>query len=133
MTKGATMLRRAVITVAGLAMTASLGVAGAGSAASPALHVTAGSKWTAELNGAGVSLCEIDTFAANHTFKSDLYNDKGTWSGGGATITMKWTRGSERGLTFMGTWVSTAKVYQGNPIVGALVKGVVSSYNGVPC
>lgn len=121
------MLRRAVVTAAGLAMTASVGLTGAGaaSAASPALHVTAGSKWTAELNGAGVSLCEVDTFAANHTFKSDRYNDKGTWSGGGATITMKWTGGSDSGLKFKGTYASSPKEYVGVP-TGQLVKGTVA-------
>jgi hypothetical protein len=122
------MLRRAVMTAAGLAaMATSVGMVGAGaaSAALPALHVTAGSKWTAELNGAGVSICEVDTFAANRTFKADLYNDKGTWSGGGRTITMHWTRGMLRGAVFMGTWAKSAQAYEDVPN-GALVKGVVS-------
>jgi hypothetical protein len=122
------MLRLAVMTAAGLAMAAGVGLIGAdaASAATPAvLHVTAGSKWTAELNGVGVSFCEVDTFAANHTFTADVQNDRGTWSGGGRTITMKWTHGSLQGSVFMGTWARTAKAYEDVPN-GALVKGVVA-------
>lgn len=87
------MLRRVAVLAAGIAMTASVGLAGVStaSAASPAPHIKNGSQWTAEVNGGGG--CEVNTFAANHTFHGGLYGDKGLWCGGGNKITMTWTAG----------------------------------------
>jgi hypothetical protein len=133
------MLRRAVAMAAGLAMTASVGLAGAStaSAASPAvLHIKPGSEWTAEVNGGGG--CEVQTFAANHTFRGGSY-DEGLWSGGGNKIAMTWTAGYVSGLTFTGTFTRTpTKEYVGNfggisATTGQLVKGVVSSWDGFTC
>ena len=133
------MLRRAAVLAAGLAMTAGVGLAGGGaaSAASPVLHVKPGSNWTAEVNGGGG--CEVETFAANHTFHGGLYGDKGPWSGGGNRITMTWTAGYVTGLTFTGTFTKTpTKEYVGNfggiaAATGQLVKGVVSNWDGFTC
>lgn len=81
------MLRRAAAIAAGIAMTASVGLAGAcaASAASPALHIANGSKWTIEPNNAA---CGIETFTPTHKFTSDLFHDEGTWSGGGSKMFM---------------------------------------------
>ena len=132
------MIRQAAVCAAGLAMTASVGLAGVGaaSAASPALMVKAGSQWTAEVKGAS---CEIVTFAANGTFSGDMSNDSGTWSGGGKTINLKWTRGHADGLTFNGTFTKTpTKEYKGGfggLVVGPgqLVKGAVPTFHRVTC
>jgi hypothetical protein len=123
---------------AGFAMTASVGlaVAGPASAASPAvLHIKPGSEWTAKLRGLG---CELETFAADHTFTGDTSDipygtDAGTWSGGDMTISMIWSRGPLHGWKFTGTFTKTpVKEYRGTftgPIgdyTGKLVKGDVS-------
>ncbi len=93
------MLRRVGVVAAGLAMMASVGSLGASaaSAASSAVHVEPGSTWRALIYDGG---CEAETFWANGTFVSRGI-DAGRWSGGGKTISMKWTRGV-RGLTFFG-------------------------------
>ncbi len=132
MAKEVTKLRRAVMMAAGLALTASVGLPGIGaaSASGPVLHIKPGSKWTAEVNGGGG--CEVDTFAANHTFSGGLYGDKGLWSGGRNKITMTWTAGYVTGLTFTGTFTKTpTKEYVGNfggitAATGQLVKGAVA-------
>jgi hypothetical protein len=98
------MLRRVAVVVAGLAMTASIGLAGvcSASAASPALHIKPDSMWTLEVKNGG---CEEDIFQSNRTFSSDVGGDAGTWSGCGATIAMNWTSGSDAGQKFSGTFV----------------------------
>ena len=71
--------RRATLVGAGLAMSASFGLAGVGmaSAVSPALNIKAHSIWTVEVKGNG---CELIQFTdAGHTFVSDLGGDAGTW------------------------------------------------------
>jgi hypothetical protein len=77
------------VLAAGLAMTATVGLAGAGAvsaASSAALHIEAGRHWTIEIdNGA----CQVLTFAANGTFSADLALDSGTWRGGTSIIPMK--------------------------------------------
>jgi hypothetical protein len=141
MTKETTMLRRAAVLTAGLAMTVSIGLAGAGaaSAASPA-GITNGSKWTLEVNSTGV--CEVDTFSTTtHTFTSDLRGDSGHWSVPAPNkVKMKWTAGTDVGLIFPGVFTSTpVKEYVGSfrgsgvGFSGQLVKGVVPTWNGVPC
>ncbi len=41
------------------------------------------------------------------------FGDKGTWSGGAATLNMKWTGGSQAGWKFTGIWSSSTKGYMG--------------------
>ena len=137
----AMMLRRTAVIVAGLAMATSFGLAGAGaaSAAAPALKVKPGSHWTLEDHGIeGTGGCEVDTMASNGTFTSDLFGDSGTWSGGGSTITVTWTAGSDNGVVFTGTFVRTptTKEYKGSfntGDLGLLIKGVVHSFRGQIC
>jgi hypothetical protein len=127
--------RRAAMVVTGLAMAASLGLAGAGlaSASAPALKIKPHSTWTLELGG-GSTGCEVETFnTITHHWTSDAASDKGTWSGGGSTISMVWKKGANAGLTFSGTFAtSPAKEYTGSfggsvvGLTGQLVKGAVS-------
>jgi hypothetical protein len=124
------MLRRGAAVAAGLVMAASLGLTGAGmaSAAAPALKIHNGSLWTQVVSGAG---CEVLTFHSNFTFATTEFGgDAGKWKGGGATIKMKWTAGSDIGLTFQGTFTTTpVKEYSGmvnnGNAPGQLVKGAV--------
>jgi hypothetical protein len=127
------MWRRAAVVAAVLAMGASVGLAGAGvaSAVTPALHVTGGSIWTTEITGAG---CQLDLFKSNGHFHSpeiEFNGDAGTWSGGGSTIKMVWTKGEDTGLTFKGTYVKAYQEYTGNytngsqAYTGYLVAGAV--------
>jgi hypothetical protein len=97
------MSRRATVLGAGRAMTASAGFVGAGSASAavPARevqHIKPGSKWTfahaASIEGV---YCEVDTFAANHTFTDDRSGESGAWSGNGKRIVMTWTSGGPIG------------------------------------
>ncbi len=134
------MLRQAAMTLAGLAMAAGFGLAGAGaaSAAAPALKVKPGSQWTLEDHGIeGTGGCEVDTMASNGTFTSDLFGDSGTWSGGGATITVTWTAGDDNGVVFTGTFTKTPrKEYRGSLNTGdsgLFIKGVVHSFHGQIC
>lgn len=126
------ILRHAGMLAAGLALTTSVGLGGAGlaSAASPALNIKPNSQWTLEVNGGG---CEVDTFAADGTFSTtENGGDAGKWSGGASTVAMKWTAGEDIGITFRGTYVTSLKEYSGslggvgNGNSGELVKGAVS-------
>ncbi len=104
------MLRRVAVLAAGLAMTAGVGLAGAGaaSAASPALKIKTDSQWTIRINfGNGAGACQVDTFAVNDNFTADN-GDHGKWSGGGHTVSMTWIKGNED-LTFSGTYTATPK------------------------
>jgi hypothetical protein len=138
MPKGAKMLRRTAVLAAGLALTASVGLAGTGAASGASSAAIANhSKWTTEINGVG---CEIEQFVtSNSTFTGDFYGDAGTWSGGTTSVKMKWTAGGESGLTFKGTYNSSLKAFVGHfgaavsGLTGQLVKGAVSSFEGVRC
>ena len=128
------MLRRGAVIAAGLALAASFGLAGVGtaSAAAPALKIQNGATWTIELNGGE---CQLDHFSSQGTFASpdpEFQGDAGTWSGGGPTITMKWTAGDDTGLKFKGTFTrQPVKEYLGKfggiakGSTGQLVKGAV--------
>lgn len=134
------MLRRTVAIAAGLALTASVGLVGAGaaSAVSPAMHIKPGAQWTAEVNGSG---CEVETFSANNTFTGDMDGDYGSWSGSGPSISMVWSGRGADPLTFVGTFTKTpVKEYAGrfngsqpNSYSGQLVEGAVSTFHGFPC
>lgn len=137
-TKGKEMIRRTAVAAlaAGLAMTASVGLAGAGGAAfaaSPALKIEPDSQWTMRFNfGNGADACQIDTFAANDTFTADN-GDHGKWSGGGHTVSMTWIEGGVI-LTFSGTYTATPKAaYVGKfggtdaGDKGRLIKGAIAS------
>ena len=102
------MSRWMTVIAAGLAMTACLGLVGldAASAASPALHIKQGAVWSVVVNGER-SFCEQLTFSSWGTFAADRYNDSGTWTGGGKTITVNWTAGSSSPSTFTGTFRTT--------------------------
>jgi hypothetical protein len=127
------VLRHIAVFAAGLAMTASVGVAGAGtsSAASPALRIKANGIWTLIIPA--VPGCEEDQFdTTTHVFGSDNFGDSGTWSGGGSTISMAWTAGADDGLTFSGHFVATTTPveYKGRINYGnakaMLIKGAVA-------
>ncbi len=128
------MLRRVTVLAAGLAMTASVGLAGAGaaSAASPALHIKPGAMWSFVVKGER-SFCEQDTFSSNGTFTADKYNDSGTWTGGGKTITVNWTAGSGSPSTFTGTFRKTpvaeykgTAVFMGHTFSVKLIEGALA-------
>jgi hypothetical protein len=126
------MLRRAAVTTVGLAMATSFGLAGAGMAlaAAPALkEIKPGATWTFVAGGGG---CELDVFnTTTHHFTSDVSSDKGTWSGGGSTVSMVWKKGGDAGATFSGTFSKRPSRYLG-PLrghlagkTGELVKGAL--------
>jgi hypothetical protein len=85
--------------------------------------------------------CEIATFSTNGTFRSPAFGgDRGTWSGGGTQVKMKWTKGSDTGLKFIGTWTQApVKEYDGTFAgvgagdTGQLVKGAVGTFGGTRC
>jgi hypothetical protein len=132
MNKRGMKVRRAAMVASGVAVAATFGLTGAGmaSAAAPALKIKPNATWTIEVTGAA---CEVDTFnTTTHHFTSDLFGDKGTWSGGGSTISMAWTKGEDAGGTFSGAFTKPPKEYAGSfggllaGETGELVKGAVS-------
>lgn len=134
------MLHRAAVIAAGLAMTASVGLAGTGaaSAASAGQHIKPGAKWTMEIDVNSFG-CEVETFHANGTFTADKLGDSGTWNGGGRTIGMLWKAGADTFGNFNATFTRTPVSEYSGPFGGTLggrgqlVKGVVASWNGVAC
>jgi hypothetical protein len=134
------MVRRTAMVATGLAVATSFGLAGAGmaSAAAPALKIKPGSQWTLEDHGIEhTGGCKVDTMASNGTFISDLFGESGTWSGGGTTLTMTWTAGSDNGVVITGTFTNTPRnEYRGTfstGDTGLLIKGVVHSFHGQTC
>lgn len=134
MNKRGMRTRLASVAAAGIIVATSFGLTGGGiaSAAAPALKIKPGATtWTIVVGG-GVS-CEVDTFSTTtHHFTSDGVSDKGTWSGGGSTISMVWKKGDDAGTTFSGTFSKTpVKGYTGSfggtlaGAVGTLVKGAL--------
>jgi len=130
--------RRAAMAATGIALATSLGLSGVciASAAAPAAKIKSGAIWTLETTVLG--LCFKDTFnTTTHRFTSITINPvdsgygKGTWSGGGSSISMVWTKGVGKGMGFSGTFSSTpGKSYQGEITInaepysdGLLVKG----------
>jgi hypothetical protein len=113
------------------------GTSGAWGAAPTASHINNGSEWTIEVNP---KTCEVGTFTSNGTFSFQASGDSGTWTGGGATVKMKWTGGTDAGLKFKGTWGTTpVKEYAGTfggvgaGDTGQLVKGSVDTFGGTVC
>jgi hypothetical protein len=132
------MLRRMAVLAGGLALMASVGLTGAGtaSAASPALKVKPGTIWTIEFNHGGP--CEIDTFNADQTFTSNRFNDTGTWNLDRKTITMVWTGGFDTGLNFNGTLDKPLFEYSGKftglgKDTGQLVRGPIQMWHSADC
>lgn len=138
----AEVLRRAAVIAGGLAMATSFTLAGAGtaSAAAPGLkEIKPGATWTIEINHGG---CEQAVFnTTTHHFTSDLFGDKGTWSGGGSKLSMTWKAGAHSGVTYSGDFVSTTTPveYKGLANDGGVtgktkvVKGAVATWNGITC
>ena len=77
-------------------------------------------------------ICSLATFASNGKFTSDLDGPSGgKWSGGEATIHMKWNdTGPDGGLVFNGTYgagkYSGSAFQDGISFSGQLVKGAMS-------
>ena len=107
------MLRRVAVLAAGLALTASVGLAGAGaaSAATPALHIKPGFPWTIKVKG---GWCEVENMAGDHTFFSESFGDTGGWQYGGPKVKMIWMSGVHTGWKFHGTWNVASKAYIGS-------------------
>ncbi len=134
-------MRRAAMATAGLVIVAGtiglFGTSGALGAVPAAAHINNGSEWTIEVNPKS---CEVGTFSSNGTFSFQASGDSGTWSGGGTTVKLKWTGGTDAGLKFKGTW-STAPVKEyagtfgglGAGETGQLVKGSVGRFGGTVC
>jgi len=101
-----------------------------------ALHVRPGGVWTGEANTAG---CEVQTFAANHTWSADQFGDSGTYKGGGKKITVTETAGDDSPSAFSGTYSKAKQEYigsfsgKGAGLTGQLVKGAVATWDGYPC
>jgi hypothetical protein len=126
---GDMMVRRAAAAAAGLAMTATVGLVGVGTARAVApatLHITNHSIWTMKPVGGGA--CQWDEFnTTKDTFKSTSeIGDRGTFSQTSTTIDMTWTAGV-RSWTFHGTWggrVFTGSIgVPGGTVPGRLVPG----------
>ena len=123
----------------GLAMlTGTLGLWGATGAWGAVPHAGNNTEWTLEVNP---GTCEVDTFLANGTFSAPASGgESGTWSGGGPTVKMKWTSGTNAGLKFKGTWTHTPTKEYGGTFggigagqTGQLVKGFVGTFGGANC
>jgi hypothetical protein len=135
--KERTMTVRCAAVVTGVVLATSLGLSGvcAASAAAPTTRIKSGATWTLEPPVLG--LCFKDTFnTINHRFTSFTDNavdpgyGKGTWSGGGSSISLVWKKGDGQGMRFSGAFTTTpAKSYQGEitfgseTLEGLLVKG----------
>ena len=107
------IMRPAMLIAAGLAMATSIGLAGSGAASATALKIHNHATWTLEVNG----ICSLATFASNGKFTSDLDGPSGgKWSGGEATIHMKWNdTGPDGGLVFNGTYGAAEILGQRDP------------------
>jgi hypothetical protein len=145
MAKGATMLRWVAVLTAGIAMTATFGLAGAGaaSAAFRASHIPKAPLWTLEIKGAG---CEVDQFGyvdgEPEFFADNVTGDGGLWSGGGGKITMEFVEGTNEGSVFNGYFVSSTRpveykgalsVSSGSFTRAKLVEGSVRRWKGFSC
>ena len=116
-----TKVQRVAMAATGLALVTSLGLStvSIASAAAPAAKIKQGAAWT--LRPPVLGLCFNVTFnTTTHRFTSsnggaiDPGNAKGTWSGGGSTISMEWTKGNVVGMGFSGTFTTTPlRSYQG--------------------
>jgi hypothetical protein len=130
-------MRRLAILSATLVATTTIGIVGLGGVAGAAtIHFKPGTVWTEEAVAGG---CEIWTVHSGFTFTADLDGDSGAYTGGAKHVTGIWTHGPSAGATFSGTWNGTKKEYvvsfggEGTGHTGQIVKGVVSSWDGVSC
>ena len=109
--------QRGAMVATGITIAASVGLAGrrVASAAAPAGKIKSATIWTLELSP---GLCFHDTFnTTTHRFTSFTSNPvepgygKGTWSGGGSSISLVWTKGDGKGFGFSGTfaWKSRSR------------------------
>jgi hypothetical protein len=89
--------------------------------------VKVGQMWTLT-----VVNCEVQTFAAGHTWTADLGSDAGTYKGGGKKITEAFTAGIDEGGTFKGKFAKSVGGYSGtytfdgSNYSATLVKGATS-------
>jgi hypothetical protein len=134
-----TVMARLALMMAGVAMVVGIGVTAVAGSPVPeaAAHVKPGGVWTSEPDGNG---CEVQTFAAGHTWTGDGFGDSGTYTGGGKKITTTDTAGNDVTLVFTGSYSKAKKQYTGTfagrdgiTAKGQLVKGAVSTWNGYSC
>ena len=115
MKKRRMMVRRAAMVASGIALTASVGLAGAGvasAAASTQQHIKDGSEWTVEPHGA--SLCDVATFHSDGTFTGS-FGDSGLWStfSSGNELVMIFAPSDGLTLKFNGEYIQASKEYSG--------------------
>ncbi len=109
-------VRRAAMAATSIAVATSVGLAGAGvaSAAAPAIKIKPGAIWTLEEKE--FSACEQDVFSPDGTFAATddhFPGDAGTWTGGKSTISMTFTAGFDKGVSFIGSFDSAKGFYTG--------------------
>jgi hypothetical protein len=126
-------MRRMAMIAGALALAATVGLGAFGGVASAHAaagsgRVHAGGTWTIEAGSGG---CEVQTFAARHTWSGDAVGDAGTYHLDGRTITETWTAGNDMGLTFSGRWRQGSGAFvgtlggNGTGTTGELVKGAL--------
>jgi len=106
-------MRRLLLMTGGVAMVASLALAGVANAATPSLRLKPSSNWTqTNLSNNG---CEVVTIAASgDTFTADKRDDSGTFTVSGKIITLTWTAGLDQGQTLKAHWSHKDTEYRGN-------------------
>jgi hypothetical protein len=134
-------VRNTIKVAAGLTLSAGLAVTSIGAvpAGAAVLHVKPGQLWTSYYNHK-TGDCEVLTIDAGHMFveTNGKDSDVGTYTGGGRTVTLTWTGGDGKGLTFTGTWHGASQDYTGkfhnggNTVPGTFNPGVDPLGEGCP-